>query len=340
MINDLKERYIYAVTRHLPVKMQADVAKELDGLITEMIEEQFSNRTHNEEDIEGVLAELGAPEELALKYCGDERKALISGTYFLMYKRILYLVLPIVVAVVAVTSILGIIFDAGGLINVSIPFVGISITTVTGGIWQIIANTFGAAIQTFAVITIIFAIMDYSKTKIGSGKDMSASLPDVPEASTRIHPAESIFGIVVSIAAAVGFLGYPHIFAGNFNGIWVPVFDIEILQSLWLPFVLLAVFGVGAELTTLIEGRYTLRLAVVTTIANFVIALCVIAIFSSSDILNPEFISSMENIFPQINIGWLNEGIANINMVILVIVLISLAAEAVYMIARAFLARR
>ena len=66
MKNDLIERYIYAVIRYLPLKMRGDVEKELDSLISDMLEERCRDITPSEKDIRGVLMELGMPEELAL----------------------------------------------------------------------------------------------------------------------------------------------------------------------------------------------------------------------------------------------------------------------------------
>ena len=105
MKNDLKERYIYAVVRNLPLKARADVERELEGLIAEMLEERRGNGPGGG-DIEYVLNQLGSPDELALKYSSDEQTALISGRNYLAYKRVLMTWLPIVVAIVAALSAL------------------------------------------------------------------------------------------------------------------------------------------------------------------------------------------------------------------------------------------
>ena len=101
MKNNYIERYIFAVTRYLPAKTQGDVEKELDALIEDMLAQRCDGTAPTEEDIRAVLKELGPPEELAARYSDDGKKALISGTYYLIYKYILKIVLPIVAAVVA-----------------------------------------------------------------------------------------------------------------------------------------------------------------------------------------------------------------------------------------------
>ena len=343
MGNNLKERYIYAVTRHLPVKAQADVAKELDGLISEMLEERQANRLPSENDIKDVLAELGQPEELALKYCGDRRTALISGTYFLMYKYVLRIALPIVLAAMIGLGFIGLILGTADSPDMSIILFRINFAPAGGSILQIFTNAIGVGIQAFAVITIIFAILDYKKTDLRDGKDMLSSLPEVPAKKARISPGEPIVGIIVSIAVVVLLLGYPHVIALRIDGAWLPVFDIEALRGLWFPIILWAVFGIIAEIVQLVEGRYTMRLAAVTLVTNALIALCAIAIFGSVNVINPEFTSFLGDtgtMFLWHNVQWVHEGFARLHLVVLGITLMGLVIETVIIISKAFLARR
>ena len=53
--NNLIERYIYAVTRHLSPKIRDDVEKELDGLISDMLEERCGDILPTDKDIKIVL---------------------------------------------------------------------------------------------------------------------------------------------------------------------------------------------------------------------------------------------------------------------------------------------
>ena len=340
MGNNLKERYIYAVTRHLPVKAQADVAKELDGLISEMLEERQANRLPSENDIKDVLAELGEPEELALKYCGDRRTALISGTYFLMYKHVLRIVLPIVVAAIIGLGIIGQILGMGNLGTGDLNVLFFSMTVGAGSILQIFTNAISAGVHAFAVITIIFAVLDYKKADWRDGGDMLSTLPEIPDEKMKTSPGESIIGIIMSIAVVVVLLGYPHIIAARVDGAWLPVADIAALRGLWLPIILWAIFGIGAEIVQLLEGRYTMRLAMVTLVSNSVIAICAIVIFGSGNIINPEFVSFIEATFRQEGAVWLYEGLTRLHLVTLGIILIAAAAETIHVFVKAFLARR
>ena len=66
--NDLIDRYIYAVTKHMKSAMKKDVAAELETIIQDMLEERCEDVTPTERDIKVVLTELGTPNELASKY--------------------------------------------------------------------------------------------------------------------------------------------------------------------------------------------------------------------------------------------------------------------------------
>jgi len=338
MKTDLKERYIYAVVRHLPTKAQADVEKELDSLITEMLDERRGNgNVSSEQDLRNVLTELGTPEELALKYCGEERTALISGTYFLMYKRVLSIALPIVLAVVAGSNILGFILGAELL---HINFLFINITTASSSLFTILPNALGAALSAFVIITIIFAILDYYKVKLQS-EDILANLPEKPGTNTKISIGESIFSIVMSVVFVVVFLGYPQTIAATFDGVRMTVFDVPVIYSLWLPIVLWAAISIGTEVIKMIAGFYTARLAAIVVIGNIIVAVCAIVVFGNNNIINPEFIGFMQSVILNYEGAyWLVEVFANINLVILSITMIALVIETIAVLVKVFLSRR
>ena len=93
MKNDLIERYIYAVTKRLPQKVQKDISDELRTLIDDMLVERCGELVPEEKDIRVVLTELGTPEELYEKYNPDNKKCLIGSpyysTYFLLFSMLI-----------------------------------------------------------------------------------------------------------------------------------------------------------------------------------------------------------------------------------------------------------
>ena len=319
MNHELIERYIYAVTRRLPVKLRGDVEKELASLISDMLEARCGAVTPEEKDIRIVLTELGSPEELAAKYSGDEGRALIGGSYFLMYKFVLKLVLPIAAGGIAFASILALLLGGGPETH--------AFADIATAVLQPVAGAIGGCIQAFAIITIIFAIFEWKKVKF-SGGDFLAALPTVPIKNERIKPWEPIAGMVWCVVAAVVFLGFPQVAAiGSFpsdGGDWVPLFNVPAIRALWLPVVLWAVLGIAKEIVKLVDGRYTRRLAIVTLAADIGIGGSAAVTFSQGRILNPAFLQTAAAMFDEPIITGI---FAHFNLFFLGVVLFALALE-------------
>jgi len=341
MENNLKNRYIFAVIRHLPVRIQSDVREELESLISEMIEERKGNdASPSEQDIKNVLAELGTPEEMALKYYGSERTSLISGVYFLMYKLILATVLPIVAVVLTVLAIAGFIMGAvvGEEFAFQIPvFFG---SPNLGFAVQAIIGIVGAVIQTFAIITVVFAVLDYMKVDI---KEIDfLELPEVPVAKMKISPLDAIFGISLSISITALFLVFPQVMTLRIESVWIPVFDIAVLRSLWLPFVLWMILEIGTEIVKVVEGRYTMRLAAIVVVAAVFQVIFAITIFGNNDIMNPDFISFIRSLddggFRVIGLSFDNLTMRP-NLIAMIIILIVLFFETLDVVVKAFRSR-
>jgi len=348
MENNLKDRYIYAVTRHLPTKIQADVEIELDSLISDMLNERDTrvegeqykaNTPPTEQDIKDIIKALGPPEELALKYYGSERKALISGIYFLMYKRVLRTVLPIVAAVLAVFTIVGFIigiemnlFTGVNVGNINI--IGFSMP-IFAQMTQLITSVVGGVVQVFAVITVVFAILEYFKVDLKS--EDFYELPEVPEAKMKISPSGPIFGIAFAIITTVIFLGFPEIFRLNFNLVWIPVFDAAVIRGLWLPIVIWTILEVGVEIVKLVEGQYTMRVGIVGLITGILSAVFAFAIFGNNNIVNQELLNAIEHQFQFEALGLV---ISNPNIVIMIITLVIIFFDTLDVVVKSFQSRR
>ena len=90
--NDLIDRYIYAVTKHMKSVMKKDVAADLETIIQDMLEERCEDVIPTERDIKVVLTELGTPNELASKYKGEIQDCLIGQPYYSLYVYVLKIV--------------------------------------------------------------------------------------------------------------------------------------------------------------------------------------------------------------------------------------------------------
>jgi len=284
MNNELIERYIYAVTRHLKATIRKDVEAELRGLIFDMLEERCGDVMPSDRDVKVVLTELGTPFEMAVKYSGDDQKALISGVNYIRYKLILKIVLPI--------AVLGL--SLAGLLNV---FLG------NADMWyfafmQWLASIFTGLAIAFGFITFLFAVFERNGVNFDTDGALE-NLPPVPQKHERIKPWESVAGIVISVLFTVIFLACPQIVGGYFwdTGTWVPVFNADVIRSMWYIVIALALIGIAREIFKLSEGRYTKRFAAATVIANLITAAFFFLFFTNKDILNVRFFALMKDVF-------------------------------------------
>ena len=332
MENNLKNRYIYAVCRHLPAKMQGDVQKELDGLISEMMDERGSGNLNSEQTLKGVLDELGTPSELALKYHEGGQKSLISGVYFLMYKQVLRIVLPIIAAVLAVFTTASFLVGDGEALHIIIGTINLSFMA---HFFQIIAVTAGGVVQAFAVITVVFAVIEYKKVNL---KEFNLQdLPNIPEAKMKISPFWPIFSIALSISLTALLLGFPQIIGISINFNWTPALDVDFVRSLWLPIIFWTILEIIAEIGKLVEGHYTKRLAAITVITAILQVACVILIFGNNSILNPEFVSHLSGLYVHFQpINWIFD---NVNLTIMTIALIAIFFETLEVVVKTFQAK-
>jgi hypothetical protein len=321
------ERYIYAVTYYLPRKIRADVEKELDGLIAEMLNARCGGKEPTKEDIQTVLSELGTPEQLAAKYSGDDKNAFIGGMYYLVYKKVLRLVLPIVAICVFFGSALSV------FLNEKLDELGVFIPKL---IFSSVGGGLGGALQAFAIITVIFAIFERKKVIFNDG-DILTTLTPIPQKKDRIKRSEPVGSIIGAIFAGVGILTFPQVIGlwSEQTG-WVPAFDIAVIRPMWFLVGIWVIAEIVREIIRMIDGRYTGRVALVTIIANAIIGISSGVFLVNPRLMNPTFREAATNLFKMEHEDWLIRICTNLNYFILGIVILTLLWGAGYAVYRAF----
>lgn len=136
-VNDLIERYIYAVTKKMSSKIRNDVADELKTLIYDTIEERYNDKEITLSDAKIILTELGSPNQLYEKYDNSSDKCLIGQPYYNYYKDILKIVL--------ICSIFGIVLSC--IINIENQTIS-----------KFISDIIFASILSFSFVTLIFIL--------------------------------------------------------------------------------------------------------------------------------------------------------------------------------------
>lgn len=285
---EMIERYIYAVTRHLPEKQREDIAKELRGLIEDMIAEQTGEREATDNDIEVVLRTLGEPAKLAAKYSGRPRY-IIGPELFDKYITLLKIALPAVALAMLVASIVR---------YVSAPerIIGTIIGSTLGEILD-------AVIQAFAWLTAVFALIEHFAVDIVAKKwkrdnwDL-VDLPELPIKEAAFKRSEPI----VSIVFIVIFFIFFNFAAGQFdfylpknNGVLIQIFNPSVLHGyLWLIDICFGI-GIVKEILKMVIGRYNLKLMIMNTALGIAALILALIPFSNFKIWNQAFVQQLAN---------------------------------------------
>jgi len=282
-VAEITDRYIYAVTKRLQPSQREDIEKELRGLIEDMLAQRSETPVRG--DIDAVLTELGRPSALADRY-RDAKKHLIGPVYFDTYMLVIKIVLIAVVFGMTAALTIGYIFE---------PPAG-----VVDAVARYVTSVVTALFTAFGCITIAFAFAErYGGREPAAGRDAWSlkDLEPVPGKKTVIRKWEPIVGIVFSALGLILFNFAPHLIGvhvpGNTPSV-IPVFNMDAYWSaLWLINLSIGV-GIAKEISRLLAGRYTFKLAIATVVLNVVSLVVVLLIFTDPNLWNPHFADSVK----------------------------------------------
>jgi hypothetical protein len=276
----LIDRYIYAVTRHMPTAQRDDVAEELRTTIEDTLDEKGS---HSKKNIEDTLTELGDPEILANRYLGS-RQYLIGPGLFIHYKRTVKLALslglPIAFFLVLISQI------------VMIPESIIGLFTGT------IGATIGVGIQILFWSTLVFFIMERSgvtsKDLQENGKAWSPeALPQLPP-KRQIPISEVITDIVTYSFLALSPLFLQRLIDVYSHGLNAPFFNPS-TPSFWVPLVVgIGVVGLVKAFIKLQVRNWTRPLAIFNLLFAVGVSVALAAALVTTEIVNPAFLSAVQ----------------------------------------------
>lgn len=291
---ELTERYIYAATRYMKKEEKEDVAKELESIIADMLEERCGDIEPDEEAVKAVLSELGNPRDLYEKYSADGKDCLIGAPYYGIYKYIMKTVLLCAVVGLLIAQIIGCMTN----VPMSSSAQGYVVFAVSM-IMETCASVFGGAAVAFAVVTVGFAIMYHKGIKMDNLFDSLEQLPQLPKKNAVISKGEVAFGIGISVVFFTVFLAYPEVLCmyDTETGTMIPIFTNSYIRSTWYLIVMFGVLGIGRECVKLIEGTYTKRVLVVTATADILSAVLAVIWLGNPAIINPEVSNALIEVF-------------------------------------------
>lgn len=306
------ERYIYDVTRRLPKENQEEVKAELSANIYDMLPENPS-----EEEISKVLHELGHPREIANNY-KEQKRYLISPLYFEDYIRVLKIVFIIAGVISLVVTSIDSIIDANH-------------ESVFEAIGYVVGRTIGEFISTiihmFAIVTIIFWLIERNSENIKPNEWKLKDLPDLPEPKkTNISKTSTmvslIFHVIFSAIFIIVLLRYVPFIAWYENGTLITAaLNKNVTDQFIVFFMISAVIGVVSHLVQLYIGQWQVKVAVCYT-ANAVISMVLgLLLINHPDLLTSGFIEKLASVMDQ-NVEFIRNGIDNIISVTTAVIIV------------------
>lgn len=269
-VNDLIERYIYAVTKKMSSKIRNDVADELKTLIYDTIEERYNDKEITLSDAKIILTELGSPNQLYEKYDNSSDKCLIGQPYYNYYKDILKIVLT--------CAIFGIVLSY--IINIE-----------NQSISKFISDIIFAAILSFSFVTLIFIFM--YKFNIDFLNNDIDKLPKLPNNNIKTNKYFSLLSILFAVIFLSLFILSPSIFSFNIDGKFINLFNTDIIKSSYLFAVFFIVLLIFREIIKIVDNSYNIRNTILFIAINIFSAVVSFVWFFNYNLINEVFIDSL-----------------------------------------------
>lgn len=270
----LTDRYVDAAMRTVPEKQRADLAAELRASIEDQIDARVEAGESQDVAEAAVLTELGDPDKLAAGYT-DRPLYLIGPKYFLIWWRLLKLLLWIVPPIVAFAVALGQTISGAGIGEI----IGTSVLATMGTILHLAFWT-----------TLVFAVIERAEVTSAESVPLTAWTPDqLPEPRESGAKFSDMIVTIVFLAIGAGAILWDQFigFAPGYPGL--SVLD----PGLWPWWIsgLFAAMAVEAVLQVVVflRGRWTLGLAAVNAVLNLVVAVPALWLLTQGRLLNAEF---------------------------------------------------
>lgn len=315
-IDSMTTRYVYAATRWMPAKQRKDAARELESLIGDMMEERTGGRVAVAKDIEMVLTELGNPSAFSAKANGQEQY-LIGPDLFPKYKTVISIVMMAVAFGITVAMV---VLMALG-----------SFSGIFDFLFSWLSSLVSAIVTSAAIVTFIFALAQWRGGALRDGilhtPWSPANLPPLPQNGERIPRWESIFGIVFGVLAMLLFVLFPQLIGGFFKTdgryVLVPFFNLEIMRQMLPMLLLMFALGIFREFVAFMEGRYTMRLAIVTSISDLISMGLAVVVFGNPQLYSANFFPAVQAVAPELSeISWVFESFGKIFLAVFLFALV------------------
>jgi len=150
--------------------------------------------------------------------------------------------------------------------------------------------------------------------------DATSAQQSAPRIIMPIRIERPIFRIVLTIAIAVLFLGFPQVmgFWSSATG-FESIFDLAFLSSVWYLIVIWSLARIIGEVFKIIIGRYNRLFGLIAFLADVVVVVAAALVFLNPGVLNPDFTPLLSSHF-EITLPYVVElFLMNINYIIFAI---------------------
>jgi hypothetical protein len=192
---------------------------------------------------------------------------------------------------------------------------------------QIIGELVSTLISMFALVTIIFVLIERNSINIKPNEWKLKDLPDLPEPKkTNIPKANAmvslIFHVIFSVIFIIVLLRYiPKIGWYNESGFVAPLFNQHVTDPFIVFFIISFVIGFVMHLVQLYVGQWQVKVAVCYT-ANAIISVTIGLLFiNQPNLISFAFISELATVMEQ-DVSFIQNGLSNILVWITVIVIV------------------
>lgn len=291
-MSSLTDRYVHAVTIHLPEEQRADIARELRATVEDAAAAAPPGTDPVQAERQALL-DLGHPVTLADSYRGEGR-ALIGPRLYPAWLRTLRTLLWVVPTLVA------------SLLLVIGALDGQSVIEILGGA---LSGAFWAAVQVAFWVTIGFVVAERS----GAGVDELEALTlgttadwtpeDLPEPRRRQVSWGDAIGSVLSNAFLLALLLLPGRIGGRVEGLeWGQIFTDSAYALRWVMAAGMAV-GLVASISVLTRGRWTWPMAGLNLLGGLLFTAPVVWLAARNDLIA----------WDTLPLGWIGDGNLRVN---------------------------
>jgi hypothetical protein len=284
-MSTLTDRYVWGVLRAVPHGQRTDLEPEIRALVADAVEAQAAggadataaDATAAER---AALIELGDPELLAARYTG-RTLALIGPRYYGDWRRLLSVLLPIVVPIVAITVMASAYVAGKGALEIAAS--GLSVA-------------FNVGVQLAFWMTVVFAILERSDARPRDlVRDWTPDeLPELPATGNGPSAIELVVSVVALAFGAILLVWQQAAMPITIDGTSYPLFD-PALWSFWLPW-FLAVIGLELVFTVAIylRGRWTWPFAVANAALGAAFAIPAVWLLQTGQLFDPGLVAALE----------------------------------------------